>query len=136
MSTGEKVAPNDLEMAITADPLFDQAMVVGEGKPYIAALVVLNPAAWREVAAVLALDPNSPESLAQPGAGERVRGKLRELLQSFPAHAQVRAFRLSLEPWTIDNGLVTPTLKLKRPEIELRFAVAIRDLYAGHAIPA
>lgn len=136
MSTGEKVAPNDLEMAITADPLFDQAMVVGEGKPYIAALVVLNPAAWRAVAAVLALDPDSPASLEQPAVCARVQEKLHDLLQSFPAHAQVRAFRLSLEPWTIENGLMTPTLKLKRPEIELRFAAAIRDLYAGHAIPA
>ena len=136
MSTGEKVAPNDIEMAISADPLFDQAMVVGEGKPYVAALVVLNPAAWHELAAVLALDPDSPASLERPAVCERVQDQLRDLLQSFPAHARVRAFRLLLEPWTIENGLMTPTLKLKRPEIELRFAAAVRDLYAGHAIPA
>jgi long-chain acyl-CoA synthetase len=42
LSTAEKIAPGDLEMAITADPLFDQAMVVGEGRPYLGALVVLN----------------------------------------------------------------------------------------------
>jgi len=135
MSTGEKVAPNDIEMAITQDPLFDQAMVVGEGKPYIAALLVLNAAAWREVAAVFALDPDAPASLGQQRVRDRVLEKLHELLRSFPGHAQVRAVRLSLEPWTIENGLITPTMKLKRSEIELQFAAAIRDLYAGHAIP-
>ncbi len=136
MSTGEKVAPNDIEMAITQDPLFEQAMVVGEGKPYIAALLVLNAAAWREFAAGLALDPDAPASLAQHSVHRRVLEKLHELLRSFPGHAKVRAVRLSLEPWTIDNGLITPTLKLKRSEIELRFATAISDLYAGHALPA
>jgi long-chain acyl-CoA synthetase len=54
-STGEKVAPADLEMAITQDPLFGQAMVVGEGKPYLAALLVLNGDAWRALAGELAL---------------------------------------------------------------------------------
>ena len=136
MSTGEKVAPNDVEMAITQDPLFEQAMVVGEGKPYIAALLVLNAEAWREVAAGLALDPDAPDSLAQRSARQRVLEMLHELLRSFPGHAQVRAVRLSLDPWTIDNGLITPTLKLKRSEIELRFASAISGLYAGHALPA
>ncbi len=136
MSTGEKIAPNDLEMAITQDPLFDQAMVVGEGKPYIAALLVLNREAWRELAAGFALDPGAADSLAQHDVRRRVLEKLRELLRSFPGHAQVRAVRLSLEPWTIENGLITPTLKLKRAEMELRFDAAIRDLYAGHSVPA
>jgi len=136
MSTGEKVAPNDIEMAITQDRLFEQAMLVGEGNPYIAVLLVLNAAAWREVAADLALDPDAPDSLAQRSVRRRVLEKLHELLRSFPGHAQVRTAWLSLEPWTIDNGLITPTLKLKRAEIELRFAAAVRDLYAGHAIPA
>ena len=135
MSTGEKVAPNAIEMAITQDPLFDQAMVVGEGKPYIAALLVLNPAAWRELAAAFALDPDDHASFQQPSVRGRVLAKLHELLRSFPGHAQVRTVRLSLEPWTIDNGLITPTLKLKRAEIEQRYAAAIGDLYAGHAIP-
>lgn len=134
MSTGEKVAPADIEMAITQDPLYEQAMVVG--KPYLAALVVLNAAAWREAAAALGLDADAPTSLGQRKVRDRVREQLHALLRSFPGHAQVCAVWLTLEPWTIENGLVTPTLKLKRPEMERRFASAIADLYAGHIIPA
>ena len=76
MSTGEKVSPNDLELAITEDPLFDQAMVVGEGKPYLAALIVLNPEAWREWAQALSVDANDPQSLRAPTVLKYVRERL------------------------------------------------------------
>lgn len=134
-STGEKVAPANVEMSLTQDPLFDQAMVVGEGKPYIAALLVLNPSAWRTFAAGLSLDPEDPASLRSPVAHEAVLRKLTMLLHDFPAYSQVRSAYLTLEPWTIGNGLLTPTAKLKRPEIEKRMVEQIRALYAGHEIP-
>jgi len=136
LSTGEKVPPNDLELAITEDPLFDQAMVVGEGKPYLAALVVLNPEAWRELARALAVDACDPQSLRTPAVVEYVRERLRGLLRRFPAYARVPEVWLTLEPWTIENGLITPTLKIKREEMERRFAGTIRELYAQHALPA
>ena len=135
MSTGEKVPPNDLELAIVEDPLFEQAMVVGEGKPHLAALIVLNAEAWPEFARSLALDPAEPGSLAAPALMQSVRDRVRGLLRSFPACARVREVWLTLEPWTIENGLITPTLKLKRAELERRYAGEIRRLYAGHDVP-
>lgn len=133
-STGKKVAPADMEMCITQDPLFDQAMVIGEGRPYIAALIVLNRPAWGALAAALSLDADDPASLHSLRTSEVVLDKIRELLHAFPGHAQVRAVHLTLEPWSIENGLLTPTMKLKRPEIERRFPEEIRQLYAGHDI--
>ena len=135
-STGEKIAPADVEMAITADPLFAQAMVVGEGMPHLAALIVLDPEAWPEAAKKLNLDPADPASLGAAALLQLVREKIRVLLRSFPSHARVRETWLTLEPWTIENGLVTPTLKIKRGEIEQRFAREIRELYAAHRVPA
>ncbi|MEX0959064.1 MAG: long-chain fatty acid--CoA ligase [Burkholderiales bacterium] len=135
MSTGEKVPPNDLELAITEDPLFDQAMVVGEGKPHLAALIVLNAEAWRDLARAHALGPTDPQALAAPAIVEAVHARLQQALRSFPAHARVPEFRLTFEPWTIENGLITPTMKLKRAELEKQFAHEIRMLYADHAIP-
>jgi long-chain acyl-CoA synthetase len=136
MSTGEKVPPNDLELAITEDPLFDQAMVVGEGKPHLAALIVLNPEGWRDFARSLALDPADRKSIVAPEVAQSVRERIRGLLRGFPAHARVPGAWLTLEPWTVENGLITPTMKLKRPELERRFADEIRKLYAGHDLPA
>ena len=59
-STGQKVPPADMEMALTMEPLFDQAMVVGEGRPYLAALLVLAPEPWARLAGRLGLDPDDP----------------------------------------------------------------------------
>ncbi len=136
LPTGEKVSPSDLELAITEDPLFDQAMVVGEAKPYLAALVVLNPEAWRDVARSLRVDAADLKSLETPAVAQAVRERIAGLLRGFPAYARVLEVRLALEPWTIENGLITPTMKLKRPELERRFASEIRRLYAGHDLPA
>lgn len=134
-STGEKVAPAEMEMCITQDPLFDQALVIGEGRPYIAALLVVNLPAWESLAAALSLNPDDPAALDSPVTTEVALAKMKELLHAFPGHARVRAVHLTLEGWSVENGLLTPTMKLKRPEIEKRFLAEIRQLYAGHDIP-
>lgn len=134
MSTGEKVAPGDLELAITGDSLFEQAMVAGESKPYLVALVVLDAEGWGRFAHALAIDAADPKSLAAEAVTKAVRDRIGALLSGFPAYAQVRAVWLTLEPWTIDDGLITPTLKLRRAELERRFADAIRNLYAGRHV--
>jgi long-chain acyl-CoA synthetase len=135
LSTGQKVAPADLELAITDDPLIDQAMVVGEGMSQVAALLVVDREAWNELAMSLRLQPEHPAALGSGQVEELVLERIRARLSSFPAYTRVRSVWLSLEPWTIDNGLLTPTLKLKRSEMEQRFAEQIRSLYAEHARP-
>jgi long-chain acyl-CoA synthetase len=118
-----------MEMALSMDPLLDQAMVVGEGRPYLAALLVLAPGPWQQVAGGLGLDPGAPLALADPRACEAVLARVADRLGAFPGHARVRAVHLSLSPWTVENGLMTPTMKLKRPELEARFATVIDALY-------
>ena len=136
MSTGEKVAPGDLELAITGDSLFEQAMVAGESKPYLIALVVLDAEGWGHFANSLGIDEADPKSLQAEAVTKAVRNRIGALLSGFPAYAQVRSVWLTLEPWTIEDGLITPTLKLRRPELERRFADDIRKLYAGRHVPA
>jgi len=133
-STGEKVPPADMEMAITLDPLFEQAMVVGEGKPFISALLVLNPDAWKKLAKELGLDAEDSGSLKSPEAIDAVLHKLAALLGMFPGYAQIHAVSLSCEPWRIENGLLTPTFKIKRSELEKHFAREINELYRGHVL--
>ena len=134
-STGEKVSPVDLETAIAHDPLCNQAMVVGEGRPYIGVLLALKPESWEQLARELKLDWNDPASLQDPSAQQAVLTRIEGLLHEFPAYARIRAVSLLLDKWTIDNGLLTPTFKLKRHEIENRYAGQIRELYKGHDIP-
>lgn len=134
-STGEKVPPGEMEMALTMDPLFDQALVLGEGRPFLAALLVLEPAAWSRLARDLGLDPADPHARRHPAALAAVLARVQERLRSFPGYAQIRAVHLGLEPWTVENGLITPTLKARRERLESRFAAEIRQLYGSRQVP-
>lgn len=132
LANGEKVPPNDMEQAIALNPLFDQVMVLGEGKPYLSSIMVLNPEAWGGFCEGLGIDPNDPASLNAEVVTDKVSQLLNQRLAEFPGYAQIRKFHLSLEPWTVDDGLITPTLKTKRPQILKHYEQAIVALYEGH----
>jgi long-chain acyl-CoA synthetase len=135
LSTGEKITPDNVEMALIEDPLIDQAMVVGEGKPYLVALLVLNAKAWGALAKQWSLPAADSAALADERLQQHIENLCRQSLARFPEYAQVRRCWVTLEPWTIANGLLTPTLKLKRPAIAHHFAKHILDLYTGHMPP-
>lgn len=129
LSNGEKIPPGDLEMAIALDPLVEQVMVVGEGKPYLGALVVLNPDLWNGFAAEYDLDPSSQESLRDERLENVLLKRMRSQLKDFPGYAKIRRVALSLEPWTIENDLLTPTLKVKRQKVLAYCQQAVDSLY-------
>ena len=132
MSNGEKIPPGDMEIAILHDPLIDQVMVVGEGRPYLVALAVLNPDVWLTIAAKVGVRPDMPESLTDSNVLAKVLRRIARNLSGFPGYANVHRVLLLREPWSIENGLLTPTLKIKRAEVAQRFANEIRQLYEGH----
>ncbi|MCB1735656.1 MAG: AMP-binding protein [Gammaproteobacteria bacterium] len=112
MSTGEKLSAPDMEAAICRDSWFDQAIVIGDRRPCISALVVLNESARNaDKRALLA--------------------RLNATLSGFPGYAQVHSIEVSPEPWTIENELLTPTLKVRRHVVEDRFAAQIARLACG-----
>lgn len=131
-STGEKVPPADLEQAIEIDPLFEQSYVIGENRPFISTIIVLNKEEWKKLAATLNLDPLDPESLHATITRNAVLKRIKAAAKDFPQYALPRNVWLTLEPWTIDNELLTPTLKLKRKALAQKFAPQIQTLYAGH----
>ena len=110
LGNGEKVPPVDMELAIQLDPLMEQAMVIGEGKPYLAALVVIKAG-----------------TLDEKAASQRIAAQLKD----FPGYAQIRKVALLDEPWTVDNGLLTSTMKPKRAQILERYKDKVESLYRG-----
>ena len=132
-STGEKIAPADLELAITGDALFDQAWVVGEGRPCIACVVVLNIPQWTALARRLGLEPRAPSSLCAASAVAEAMRRIESQTRAFPRHGQPRKVLLTLDGWTLENTLLTPTLKLKRLNLQARFGAELDRLYADRA---
>jgi len=129
LSNGEKVPPADMEMALALDPLFEQAIVLGEGRSYLTALLVLNADLWTSLAQELGLDPGSPKSLEDPHLLKEMLKRVRLTLKDFPGYAKIRRAALSLEPWTVENGLLTPTLKVKRNQVMAHHRAAIEEMY-------
>jgi long-chain acyl-CoA synthetase len=130
LSNGEKVPPADMELAITMDGLFSQVMVVGEGKPFLAALVVLDPAQYQRLVAEQGLNqaPGAAGEALEKILVQRIADRLKE----FPGYAKIRRVAVVDQPWTAEDGLMTPTLKLKRPKVLARHSDQVEQLYAGH----
>ena len=121
-----------MEAAILHDPLIDQVMVFGEGRSYLIALAVLNPEVWLAIAAKVGVRPDMPESLTDSNVEAKVLRRIARNLSGFPGYANVHRVLLLREPWTIESGLLTPTLKIKRAEVARQFAARIDHLYRGH----
>ena len=125
-STGVKACPAEIEARLTAEPLFEQALVLGESRPYLVALLVAEPAALAALLASLTVDPKDP--VAREAA---LLERCRACLAALPQSHQVR--RVALVPaFTLVNGLATSTLKPCRAQIGKTHAALIESLYAGH----
>lgn len=131
MSNGEKVPPGDMENAISLDPLFEQVMVLGEGEAFLTAIVVLNPDEWYDFAQEHGFDPLAAEEtvFADPKLERTIVNRIQKLLKDFPGYAKVRKVTLTTDPWTVENGLLTPTLKVKRPKVQEQYDRAIKRMY-------
>jgi long-chain acyl-CoA synthetase len=132
MSNGEKIPPADMENAILRDRLFEQVMLLGEGKPYLAVMAVLNRDQWAALAAERGIDPNGEGVIHSKQVNEIAVERIGRQLGEFPGYAQVRRVALTLEPWTVENGLLTPTMKLKRAKVMEKFNAEIDGMYSGH----
>jgi len=124
---GKNVYPGPIEERFAVDPLVEQVMVVGEAREYLTALVA--PA----LDALAARVPGLPDDAAAAASHAPARQPYLALFAAYnrgaPAHEKVRDFRLVPEAFTVENELLTPTLKLKRRAIETRFGGLVEEMY-------
>ena len=106
LSNGEKLPPHDVELAILRDPAFEQVMLVGEGRPFLVLLAVTRE--------------TDEQALVR---------RANDQLKSFPRWIRIRRVIATPDAWSVENGLATPTLKLKRPSVLERFKEKIDAIY-------
>lgn len=132
LSTGEKVPPSDMEAAILRDPLFEQVMLIGESRSYLSVLAVLNPTRRQEFQKRYGLGDDWTNEQQRQQVEEILLEKITHQTSGFPGYAKIRRVAVVNEPWTVENGLLTPTLKLKRNKVFEKHQADIDRLYAGH----
>lgn len=129
LSNGEKIPPGDMEAEIAMDAMFEQVMVIGEARSYLSALIVVNELFWSVYAPGV---PYTFEELQKPEVIRDANNRIKRALRDFPGYAKIRKITLLAEPWTIDNDLLTPTLKVKRQKVFEYHAGLVEAMYAGH----
>ncbi len=131
-SGGKNVAPVYLESLLTEDPLILQALVVGDGRNYLTALVVPNPDTLRDeiIARGIAV-ASRQQALTHPQVLELYEQHIGERLRGVSPYEQVRKFTLLDRGFTIESGELTPKLSLRREIIEANFAERIRAMYGA-----
>lgn len=130
---GTNLAPAPIEEKVRAHPLISQCMLVGDDRPYVAALVTIDPHAWQSWRARHGYPSATVADL-------RDNAELREEIQTAVDRAnravskaeQIKTFRVLPRDLTEADGELTPTLKIKREVVQTRYAADIDDLYRGH----
>ena len=130
-SGGKNIAPAPIEGMILADPLFEHAVLLGNNRPFVTLLVRPSLPHLEELAEKLQVRFSDAAELANsPEVVEEIRRRVEALTEKLPSQERIKDFRVALEEFTMDNGLLTPTLKVKRRQVEERFASLIEDMYA------
>jgi long-chain acyl-CoA synthetase len=135
-SSGEMVSPARVEGYLTLEPEIAQAMVFGDRRPYLVAILVPHS----EFAAGFAGGNGAAADLAalgaDPGFSQAIRAAVTRVNRGLAPVERVRRFVIATEPFTIANGQMTPTLKVRRHVVREAYGAALDALYAGKGMAA
>ena len=127
---GKNISPANIEAALRAQPLIGQACVFGDGQPFIAGLLVLDPDVAPAWAAAHAVTDTAFDALADaPAVLAEIGREVDDANQRFARAEQVRKWVLLPDEWLPDSDELTPTMKLKRRGIAAKYAREIAELF-------
>lgn len=126
---GKNVAPGPIEQLITSSDLIDQIIVIGDRRMFCSALVVPNFEILAEKMGEKLKDLSPQDIVMRQDVRELISKEIDSLQKELSSYERVRRFGLLAEPFTVENGMMTPTLKVKRKEVETRYSELIDSLY-------
>jgi long-chain acyl-CoA synthetase len=126
---GKNIAPSNIENMLKHRPLVGQACIIGDRRPYVTALVVLDA----ESALPWAQQRQLPQDLAQLAAHPALVAEIQRYVDEINQHLnnveRIKKFTVLPGEWTADSGELTPTLKMKRKVVNERYAEAVEQMY-------
>lgn len=134
-SGGKNIAPQPVEEALLQSNLIDQALLIGENREYCTALVVPNSEAARMLVERQGVIVHSDkEAMRHEVVFHAIQRDIDRVQHNFSKYEKVRKFAIVEQPFSVENGEMTPTLKIKRHIVEQRYAQEIEAMYAGSGI--
>ena len=130
LENGKYVAPAPLEESLKLSSYIDQVMLYGFNRPHNVALIVVAMPAVTQYAEDLGISGSTEDILNEPLIRELFKEQLKHFGKDFKGYEHPQNFSLLSEEWGIDNGLLTPTLKLKREVVEEKFKTEIEELFS------
>lgn len=129
-SGGKMVAPQNLEAALKADPYIADGVILGDRRKFITALLVPNLAKVEAFARKQGIPiPSAEELLKRPEIQQLFWERVERVNRPLAPFEQIKKFTLLPEPFTLSEGVLTPTLKVKRRVIAERYASQIESMY-------
>lgn len=130
-SNGKYIAPQAIESRLGQDPLFEQVAVVGDQRKFVTALIVPNYELLAKAAAEAGLGHLSTTALASNAkVNEMVERRIEQLTADLAPFEHIKRFRLLTHPFTIENGELTNTLKVRRRVVLTHYADLIDRMYS------
>ena len=127
---GKNVSPSQLEDVLASDPLISQAVVVGDNRSYIAALITIDQEAFPAWAEKHGKTGQVGDLLQDGDLVGAVQDAVDKANKTVSRAESIRKFKILAEEFTVEGGELTPTLKLKRNVVHERFSDDIENLYA------
>lgn len=129
-STGKYIAPQKLENLLKSSPFIRQCMVVGFQKPYITALIVPSFPILKSWCEEQNVHWTAPQFMAiNPKVEQKMQAVINELNQALLPHEQIKKITLLHEEWSLENNLMSPTLKVVRANVLRTFSKEIKTMY-------
>ncbi len=130
-STGEYISVHYIEQLLTSEGWFDYAMIIGDNRPFVVVLLMLDQNMIRDYAKKNGF-ATIEEAAASKGFTQRIDRLIAKVNQKLNHWEKIRKYYLITESLTIENGDITPSMKLAREHIEEHFKKEITLMYGGH----
>ncbi|MGM0477476.1 MAG: AMP-dependent synthetase/ligase, partial [Pseudomonadota bacterium] len=131
LTSGRQAYPELMEMCIVQDPLFLHAAVFGHGQSHVVAVIVIDTRLWAELSQELESDDPKNADINSEAAHQWMVERANELLDGVRRTVPIEYVIPVTDEWTVENGILTPTFKVRRHLVQARYSGALVSAFGG-----
>lgn len=130
-ASGKNVAPAPLEFRVRSHPLVAGCVLIGDGRPFVSALVSIDPDEWQPWAAEHGLRGSVADNVDSPVLRREISSAVAAANRTVSRAESIREFRILPEDFTVEGGELTTTLKIRRDVVGSKYGELVESIYGG-----